>query len=80
MYWYCEVRDNITNEEMKINHLESKFHNSFVNSIIRKYIISNPPPDKIEDTIRKYLRNPHDNYNKFRTVLLLKLLMPSNQI
>ena len=51
MYWHCEICDNINIEEMKINLLQSKFHIPFVISIINKYIISNPPPDKIGDTI-----------------------------
>ena len=63
-----------------MNHLETKFQTSFVNSSFRKNNISNPLPDKIEDTIRKYLRIHYDKNIKFRIVLLLKFLKPSNQI
>ena len=79
MYWHCELRDNTMNTEIK-KKLKSKFHISFPNSFIRKYNISNPLPDKIEDTIRKYFRIHSGKSNKFRIVLLLKLLMPSNQL
>ena len=73
MYWFCKICDNKMIEEMKIYHLESKFHNSFVNSTIRKYVTSNPLSDNIEDTIRKYLRIHYGKCKKFRIVFLLKL-------
>ena len=79
MYWHCETCDNIMIAELKNKHLKSKFHNSFVNSIIRRYIITNPLPNKIYDIIRKHLRIHYEKYNKFQVVLLLKFLMPSNQ-
>ena len=80
MYWHCRICANIMIEEVKIIHLESKPHISFVNSIIRKDIISIPLTDKIEDTIKKDLRIHYDKFDKIRIVLLLTLLMPSNQI
>ena len=79
MYGHCESCD-ITIAELKNKHLESKFHNSFLNSIIRRYIISSPLPNNIDDIIRKYLKIHYDKHDKFRIVLLLKLLMPSKQI
>ena len=66
-------------EELNNNFRESQFDISFVNSIIRRHIISNSLPDKIEDTIRKSLRIHYGKYNKFRIILLLKLLMPSTK-
>ena len=81
MYWHCEVCENILIEQLKNKHLESKFHNSFVSSIIRRYFIPSRLPNKIDDIIRKYLRNHYGKYNNtFRIVLLLKLLMPSNKV
>ena len=66
--------------ELRNKHLKSKFHKSFVNSIIRRYIIRSPLPNKIDDIIRKQLRIHYEKYNKFQVVLLFELLMPSNQI
>ena len=43
-------------DEFRKNHLQSGFHKRLANSVIRKYIINNPKPNKIDDTIRKYLR------------------------
>ena len=80
MYWHCEIRDNLMNTEIQNRHLESKFHSSLVNSIIMRYIISNLNPRQIEDTIRRYLTNHYEKYNNFQVVLLLELIMPSNQI
>ena len=77
--WHCEICDYIMIEELKNKHLESKFHFSYIHSTIRRYIISNPLLNKIEDTIRKSLRIHYGEYNQFRITLLLKLLMPSNQ-
>ena len=65
MYWHCEICANRMIQVMKVNHLESKFHIFFVKSIIRKYTISNPLLDNIEDTIRKYLRIHYGKYDKF---------------
>ena len=72
MYWHCEICDIIKIAELKNKHLESKFHNSFVNSIIRRYIIPTPLPDKIDDIIRNYIVLHYEKYNKFQVVLLLK--------
>ena len=58
----------------------SKFHNALVNSNISKYIISNLNSNKIADIIRKYFLIHFKKYNKYKKLLLLKLLMPSNQI
>ena len=68
------------NTEIKNKHLKSKSHKPSLNSTVRKYITPNPLPGKIEDTIRKYSKIHFDEYNKFRIVLLLKLLLRSNQI
>ena len=79
MYWHCEICDKIRNEKFRIKHLESKFHSSLVNSILGRYIISKSAHDKIEDTVRKYLRFHYGKDNNFRIVFLLKS-MPSNKI
>ena len=79
MYWHCKLCDSIKIEELKIRHLESKFHISLVNSIIRKYIKPNPLSNEITDII-KYFFIHYRKYNKFKMILLLNLLTPSNQI
>ena len=79
MYWHCEICDNIMNAKLKNKHLESNFHSSPVNSIIRRCIIPNPKSNEIDETIRKYLTFQYKKHNKFQKVFLLKLLMTSNQ-
>ena len=80
MYWHCEICDNILIAESTKKNLKSEFHKSFVNSIIKRYIIPSPLPNKIDDIVRKHLRIHFEKYYKFQVALLLKLLMPSNQI
>ena len=80
MKFYCEICDQVMNGEFRNNHLESKYHSFLVKSSIRRYIIANPTPIKIDDIIRKYFKIHFDNYEKLRVILLLKLLTPSNQI
>ena len=60
--------------------IESKYHSSLVNSIIRRYIIAKSTPNKIDDIIRKYLKIHFEKYEKIKVILLLKLLTSSNQI
>ena len=80
MYWHCEICDKVIYEEFRINHLQSRFHKRLVNSIIKKYIITNPKSNKIDDKNRKHLRLHYKGYVIFQVVLSLKLLSPSNQI
>ena len=78
-YWRCELCDNIMNPELRNKQLETKFHSSFINSILRRYIIPNPNSKKNDDMIRKYFIIHNKKDNNFQVVFLLKLLMPSNQ-
>ena len=71
MYWHCETCDNILIGELKNKHLKSKFPNSFGNSIIRRYIILSPLPNKIDVITRRYLAIHSEKYIKFQVVLLL---------
>ena len=80
MKFHCEICDKVMNEEFRNNHLESKYHISLVNSIIRRYIIANPTPNKIDDIINKYLEIHFEKHEKIKIILFLKLLTPSNQI
>ena len=48
--------------ELENGHTKSKFHTFFVNSIIRRYTIPSPLPDKIDDTVRKYLISHYENF------------------
>ena len=56
MCWRCDICDKIIHGEVRNNHLRSGYHKRLANSIIRRYIVTNLKPDKIDDTIRKYLR------------------------
>ena len=80
MYWSCDICDKVINEDFRNNHLKSGFHKRLLNSIMRKYVISNPKPNKIDDTIKKYLRLHCKNYEKFLVILSVMLILPSNQI
>ena len=44
-----------------------------------RYIISYPNPHECEDRIKRHLTINYEKYNKFHFMLLLNLLMPSNQ-
>ena len=78
MYWRCDICDKIIYEEIAKNHLQSGYHKRLSRSIIRRYIITNPKPNKIDDTIRKNLRFHHRKYEKFLVILSVKLLLPTN--
>ena len=49
-------------EEFRNNNFQSGFHKRLANSIIRNYIIANPKPKRIDDTIRKYLGSHYKKY------------------
>ena len=57
MHWGCDICDKVMSEEFRDNHLQCGFHKRLANSSIKKYIITNPKPNKIDDTIRKYSRS-----------------------
>ena len=76
----CDISDKVMYEKFRNNHLLSGFHKRLPNSIIRKTIITNPKPTKIDDTIRIFLRSDYKKYEKFQVILSVKLLMPSKQI
>ena len=80
MYWHCENCDKKVNEEFRKKYVESTFHSSLVNSIIRRYNKPNTTTNKIDVLIKKYLKIHFEKFNKFQVILLLKILMPSNQI
>ena len=67
-------------KKLEKNHLQSGFHKRLATSVIRKFFITNPKPNKIDDTIRKNLRSHYKKYEKFQVTLSVKLLIPSNQI
>ena len=80
MCWPCHICDKDIYEEFRSNHLQSGFHKRLSKSIIRKYIITNPEPNTIDDIIRNYLRLHYKIYEKFQAILSVKLLVTSNQI
>ena len=77
MYWRCDICDKVTYEEFRSNHLQSGFHKGLANSIIRKYIITIPKPNKTDDAIRKYLRSHYGKCEKFQVILSVKLVKNS---
>ena len=52
MYWLRDICGKVNYEEFRSNHLQSGFHKRFSNSIIRKYNLTNPEPNKIVDIIK----------------------------
>ena len=72
MYWHCDICDKDIYEEFIDIHLQSGFHKRLANSIIRRYVITNPKSNKIDDTIRKYLRLHHRKYENFPGILSVK--------
>ena len=53
MFWHCKLCDYIMTEGLKNKHLNSKFHNTLVNSNVMKYIIPNRNSSKIADRLKK---------------------------
>ena len=72
MYWCCDVCDKVIYENFANNHLRSGYHKHLPDSIIRRYIITNPEPNKIDDTIRKSLRLHYRKNEKFLVILSTK--------
>ena len=66
MHWRCDICDKVMYEEFRNIHLQSGFHKRLAISIIRKFLITNPKPNKIDDTIRKYLRSHYKNIKNFK--------------
>ena len=80
MYWRCDICDKVMYEKFINNHLQSGFHKHLADSIIRNSTITNPKPNKIDDTNGKNLKSHFKNYEKFQVIVSVKLLKPSNQI
>ena len=80
MHWCCDICGKIMYEIFRNNYRQSGFHKRLANSIIRKNIITYPKPNKIDDTIKKYLRSHYKKREKLQAILSAKLLRPSNQI
>ena len=80
MYWLCDICAKIIYEEFINNHLRSGYHKRLANSIIRKHIINNLKPNKVDDTIRNYLRLHYKKDEKFLAVRSVKLSSQSDQI
>ena len=80
MYWHCDICDDVFYEGFRNSHLQSRFHRRLAMSIIGSYFITNPKPNKVDDTIRKLLRSHYKTYEKFQVILSVKLLSPSDQI
>ena len=78
MFCCCVICDELIYEELRNNHLRSGYHKHLSDPIIRRYIITNPEPNKIDDTIRKKLRLHYRKYEKFLVIFSVKLLLPSN--
>ena len=69
MHWRCDICDKIMYEEVRNIHLQSGFQKSLANSITRIYIIPNPKLNKIDNTIRKFLRSHYKKIEKFQVIL-----------
>ena len=51
----CDICDNVFHEEFRNDHLQSRYHKRLANSIVRRYFITNQKPNKIDDTIKKFI-------------------------
>ena len=71
MYWSCDICDKVIYEEFRDNHLQSRYHKRLANSIIRKFIISEP--NGVGKTISKYLRLHYRKYEKLFAIIVVKL-------
>ena len=80
MHWCCDICDKDMYEEFRNNHLQFEFHKRLANSIIKKYKITKSKPNKIDDTIKKYLRSHYKKHKKHQDILPVKILMPWKQI
>ena len=72
MYWHCDICDKVIYEEFRDNHLQSGFNKRLADSIIGKYVITNPKSNQIDDTIRKCLKSHHKKFEKFQVILSVK--------
>ena len=77
---YCHLCDRRIAIEFYNNHLMSLSPNYFTNSIIRRFIIRNPNPNKNDILLRKFIINHSKQIIIIHSILNLKLLMPSNRI
>ena len=80
MYWFCDICDKVIKKEFRYNHFQSGFHKRLVNSIIRRYVITNAKSKKIDDTIRKDSKSHYNKYEHVQVILSVKIFLPSNQI
>ena len=79
MYWRPDICDKVMYEKFSNSHLQSGFHKRLANPFMRKYIITSPKPNKLDDTVRKHSRLHYRKYEKFLVIYTVKLIMPSNQ-
>ena len=63
MLWFSDICDKVIYEEFRSNHFESGFHKRSANSIVRRYIINNPKPNKINNRVKRFLRLHHKKYD-----------------
>ena len=66
-------------EIFRKNHLQSGLHKRLANSITSKYNITYLQSNKIDDTIKKFLRSHFKKYENFQAIISAKILKPSNQ-
>ena len=64
----------------KYKLLESKTHNSFTNTIIRRYIFQNLDFHKVDDIIKEYVITHNKKYEEYETHCLSKLLTTKSRV
>ena len=74
MSYYCKVCDLYIKPLSKYEHVKSMNHTWHEESIIRKYIFSNPDFDAIHRLLRNYVNVHNKKYEKFEIVCSFKLL------
>ena len=80
MTYHGKLCDKTMQTVSKYKHLQSEFRSSIVNPFIWRYIIPSPNFMKIGDTTRKDTDIHDKKYEEYEIIILLKLLMPSNQV
>ena len=73
MNYYCEICDNYMKPLSKYKHVRSMNHVWHEESIIRRYISSNPDIDTIDKILRNYVYIHNKKFEKYEIICSFKL-------
>ena len=80
MNYYCKVCDIYMKPLSKFKHVKFMNHTWHKESIIRRYIFSNPDFDEIDRIFRKYVKVHNKKYENFEIICSLKLLTTRKRV